>query len=71
MEMGLLVVELLMGPDWGLVCGRAGASGALTLLTGVTWPGVTCLVEMRGLDALTLLTGVTRRWVTCWVDKRG
>ena len=36
LEMGLLVVELMMGPDWGLGCGRPGASRALTLLTGVT-----------------------------------
>ena len=51
LEMGLLVVELVMGPDRGLGCGRAGASGALALLTEATWPGVTCWVEMRGLDA--------------------
>ena len=34
--MGLLVLELIMVPNWGLGCGRAGASRALTLLTGVT-----------------------------------
>ena len=51
LEMGFLVVELNIEPDWGLGCGRAGASGALTLLTGATWPGVTCWVEMLGLDA--------------------
>ena len=69
-EMGLMVVELMLRPDWGRWCGRAGASGLLTLLTGATWPGMTCWVEMRGLDALTLLIGVSRRWVTCWVAKR-
>ena len=42
LEMGLLVVELMMGPDWGLGCGRAKASGALALLTGAPRPGVTC-----------------------------
>ena len=26
LEMGLLVLELIMGADWGLECGRAGAS---------------------------------------------
>ena len=41
LEMGLLVVELVMGPDMGLRCGRAGASVALTLLIGTTLPGVT------------------------------
>ena len=51
LEMGLLVVELMLGPDWGQWCDRAGVSGALTLLTGATWPGVTCWVEMPGLDA--------------------
>ena len=70
LEMGLLVVELMMGSDWGLGCGGSEASRALTLLTGATWPGVTCWVEKRGWDALTLLTGVTRRGVTCWVEKR-
>ena len=48
LEMGLLVVELDMGPEWGLGSGRAGASGALTLLTGATRPGVTCWVEKWG-----------------------
>ena len=48
LEMGLLVVELILGPDWGWWCGRAGAFGALTLLTRATSPGVTCWVEMRG-----------------------
>ena len=69
--MGLLVLELIMVPYWGLGCGRAGASGALTLLTGITWHGVICWVEMWGLDALTLLTGVTWRGVTCWFEKQG
>ena len=69
LEMGLLVVELMTWPNWGLGCGGGGAPGALTLLTGVTRHGVTCWVEKLGLDALTLLTGVTRRGVTCWVEK--
>ena len=30
---------------------RAGTSGDSTILTGVTWPGVTCWVEMQGVDA--------------------
>ena len=47
--MGLVVLELIMVPDWGLGYGRAGASGELTLLTGVTWPEATCWVEIRGL----------------------
>ena len=40
--LGLQVIELITVPDWGLVCRRPSASGALTLLPGVTWPGVTC-----------------------------
>ena len=68
--MGLQVMELITVPDWGLGCGRAGASWALTLLTGITWPGVTCWVEMRGLEALTLMTGVTWCGVTYWVEKQ-
>ena len=55
LEMGLLVVELMQRPDWGWWCGRDGATGALTLLIGATWPGITCWVQMWGLDALTLL----------------
>ena len=47
LEMGLLVVELMLGADWGRWCGRARASGALTLLTGITRRGVTCWVEKR------------------------
>ena len=49
--LGLQVIELITVPDWGLGCGRAGASDALTLLTGVTWPGVTCWVEMQWVEA--------------------
>ena len=71
LEMGLLVLQLIMWPDWGLGCGRAGASRALTLLKGVTWLEMICWVEMRGLGDLTLLTGVTRHGVTCWVEKQG
>ena len=71
LELGLQVIELITVPDWGQGSGRAGASKALTLLTGVTWLGVTCSVEMRGLEALTLLTGVTWPGVTCWVGKQG
>ena len=63
--LGLQVIELIMVPNWGLGCGRAGASGTLTLLTGVAWPGVTCWIQMRGLEALTLLTGVTWSGVSC------
>ena len=66
--MGLLVVELMMVAGWGLGCGGGGAPGALALLTGATWPGVTCWVEMR---ALTLLTGVTRHGVTSCVEMLG
>ena len=65
-----MLIELITVPDWGLGCGRAGASGALTLLTGVTWPRVTCWVEMRRLEALTLLTGITWHGVTCCVEKQ-
>ena len=49
--MGLLVVELMMGPDWGQGFERAGASRALTLLAGATWPRANFWVEMLGLDA--------------------
>ena len=50
--LGLQVIELIMVPNWGLGCGRDGASGALTLLTGVTWPEMTCWVEMQGVEAI-------------------
>ena len=46
--LGLKVMELIAVPEWGLGGKRAGASGALTLLLGVTWAGVTCWAEMRG-----------------------
>ena len=70
LEMGLLVLEPIMWPGWGLGWGRTGPFGALTRLTGVTWLETICWVEMHGLVALTLLTGVTRRGVTCWVEKQ-
>ena len=43
--LGLEVMELITVPDWGLGCRRGGVTGDLTLLTRVTWPGVTCWVE--------------------------
>ena len=67
LEMGLLVVELMLGAvmleGWGL--------RGINPVTGATWPGMTCCVEKRGLDALALLTGVTTCGVTCWVEKQG
>ena len=71
LEMGLMVVELILWPGWGLGGGRAGPSIALTPLTCVAWLEVSCWVEMRGFKASTLLTGGTRRGVACWVEAQG
>ena len=69
--MGLMMLELIVWPGWGLCWGRAGPSIALTLLTGVTSLEMICWVEIQGLGAVTLLTGATRRGVACWVEKWG
>ena len=52
LEMGLVVVELMVGPNWGLGCGRWGPPRALTILTGVTRHGVTYWVEKQGLGVV-------------------
>ena len=71
LEMGLMVLELILWPDWGLGWGRTGPAIALTPLSGITWLEMSCWVEMRGFSASTLLTGVTRRGVACWVEEQG
>ena len=38
---GLLVIELITVPDWGLEWCNDDASDAYPLMTGVIWPGVT------------------------------
>ena len=50
----LQVIEAITVPDWGLC---DDTSDALTLVIGVTWPGVT--EEQRNTGVLVLMTGVT------------